>query len=216
MSHHPDPRFQPVTGCRPRHPVRHAGTVRFDELLTRSDGPVIAEEFAALRRPARYVLEGIHQEPRQKSWQFRVDIDEPAQTWTLVRQRAKPVSYRDGVLHEPDDGPIDVSFARGMVSSPVVRMAAPDLMLRWGRATDDVHPILIQQIGEHSILVTFEHHEDPASRSTLVIDERDGIARRSYEHGEATIITSVRTAEPDEALPRARFVPPTDWIRPQY
>lgn len=196
--------------------MRHADSVRFDELLTRPDGPAIAEELAALRRPARYVLEGIHQESRQKYSQFRVDVDEAAQTWTLVRQRAKPVSYRDGVLHEPDDGPIEVSFARSMVSSPVVRMAVPDLMLRWGRAADDVHPILIQHIGQHSILVTFEHGEDPAFRSTLVIDERDGIARRSYEHGEATIITSVRTAEPDDLLPRARFVQLTDWIRPQY
>lgn len=190
--------------------------MRFDELLTRSDGPAIAEELGALRRPARYVLDGIHQESRQKYWQFRVDIDEAAQTWTLVRQRAKPVSYRDGVLHEPDDGPIEVSFARSMIPSPVVRMAVPDLMLRWGRATDDVHPILIQHVGEHSILVTFEHGEDPAFRTTLVIDERDGIARRSYEYGQTTIITSVRTAEPDEVLPRARFVQPTDWIRPQY
>lgn len=190
--------------------------MRFDELLTRSDGPAIAEEVAALRRPARYVLEGIHQESRQQYSQFRVDFDEPAQTWTLVRQRAKPVSYREGVLHEPDDGPIDVSFARSMVPYPVVRMAVPELMLRWGRATDDVHPILVQHLGEHSILLTFEHGEDPAFRTTLVIDERDGIARRSYEHGEATIITSVRTAEPDEVVPRARFVPPTDWIRPQY
>lgn len=190
--------------------------MRFDELLTRPDGPAIAEELAARRRPARYVLEGIHQESRQKYSQFRVDVDEAAQTWTLVRQRAKPVSYREGVLHEPDDGPIEVSFARSMVSSPVVRMAVPDLMLRWGRGPESFHPILIQHIGEHSILVTFEHGEDPAFRTSLVIDERDGIARRSYEHGEATIITSVRTAAPDEVLPRARFVQPTDWIRPQY
>ncbi|MCS6560288.1 hypothetical protein [Curtobacterium poinsettiae] len=104
--------------------------MRFDELLTRSDGPAIAEELAALRRPARYVLDGIHQESRQQFWQFRVDIDEPAQTWTLVRQRAKPVSYHDGVLHDPHDGPHEVSFARSMVSDPVVRMAVPDLMLR--------------------------------------------------------------------------------------
>jgi len=190
--------------------------VRFDELLTRSDGPAIAEELAALRRPARYVLEGIHQESRQKYWQFRVDIDEAAQTWALVRQRAKPVSYRDGVLHDPDDGPDGISFARSMVSDPVVRMAVPDLMLRWGRGPESFHPILVQHIGEHSILVTFEHRENPATRATLVIDERDGIARRLSEYGDDTIITSVRTAEPDEVLPRARFVQPTDWIRPQY
>lgn len=190
--------------------------MRFDELLTRSNGPAIAEELAALRRPDRYVLEGVHQESRQKYWQFRVDIDEAAQTWMLVRQRAKPVSYRDGVLHDPDDGPDEISFARSMVSDPVVRMAVPDLMLRWGRGPESFHPILVQHIGEHSILVTFEHRGDPATRATLVIDERDGIARRLSEYGEDTIITSVRTAEPDEVLPRARFVQPTDWIRPQY
>lgn len=120
------------------------------------------------------------------------------------------------MLHEPDDGPIEVSFARSMVSSPVVRMALPNLMLRWGRGSESFHPILVQHIGEHSILVTFEHRGDPATRATLVIDERDGIARRLSEYGEDTIITSVRTAEPDEVLPRARFVQPTDWIRPQY
>ena len=190
--------------------------MRLDELLTRSAGPAIAEELAALRRPARYVLEGLHQESQQKYWQFRIDIDEAAQTWALVRQRAKPVSYRDGVLHEPDDGPIEVSFGRSIISSPVVRMAVPDLMHRWGRSLDDFHPVLVQHVGEHSILVTFEHEEDPAFRTTLVIEERDGIARRSYEYGGATFVTSVRTAEPDEVLPRARFVAPTDWIRPQY
>ncbi|MBO9040635.1 hypothetical protein [Curtobacterium flaccumfaciens] len=190
--------------------------MRFDELLTRPDGPAIAEELAALRRPARYVLDGIHQESRQQFWQFRVDIDEPAQTWTLVRQRAKPLSYREGVLHEPDDGPIEVSFARSMISSPVVRMAVPDLTHRWGRSLDDFHPVLVQHVGDHSILVTFEHRGDPATRATLAIDERDGIPRRLSEYGEDTIITSVRTAEPDEVLPRVRFVPPTDWIRPQY
>ncbi|WP_426725278.1 hypothetical protein [Curtobacterium flaccumfaciens] len=190
--------------------------MRFDELLTRSDGPAIAEELAALRRPARYILDGIHQESRQKYWQFRVDIDEAAQTWTLVRQRAKPVSYREGVLHEPDDGPHEVPFARSMASSSVVRMAVPELMVRWGRGPESFHPILVQHIGAHSILVTFEHRENPATRATLVIDERDGIARRLSEYGEDTIITSVRTAEPDEVLPRARFVQPTAWIRPQY
>ncbi|MDT0234439.1 hypothetical protein [Curtobacterium sp. BRB10] len=190
--------------------------MRFDELLTRPDGPAIAEELAALSRPARYVLDGIHQESRQQFWQFRVDIDEPAQTWTLVRQRAKPVSYREGVLHDPYDGPHEVSFARSMASSPVVRMAVPKLMVRWGRGSESFHPILVQHVGEHSILLTFEHHEDPAFRTTLVIDERDGIARRLSEYGEDTIITSVRTAEPDEVLPRVRFAQPTDWIRPQY
>lgn len=49
-----------------------------------------------------------------------------------------------------------------------------------------------------------------------MVDERDGVARRSLEYGGATIVTAVRVAEPDEVLPRAHFEPLTDWIRPDY
>ncbi|OII13108.1 hypothetical protein BIU97_04110 [Curtobacterium sp. MCBA15_009] len=48
-----------------------------------SPGPTVrgfAEELTALRRPARDVLEGTRQEPWQDFRQFRIDIDEAAQT----------------------------------------------------------------------------------------------------------------------------------------
>lgn len=47
-----------------------------------------------------------------------------------------------------------------------------------------------------------------------MVDERDGVARRSLEYGVATIVTGVRAAEPDEVLQPASFEPLTDWIRP--
>lgn len=89
-------------------------------------------------------------------------------------------------------------------------------MLRWGRGPESYHPVLVQHVGQHSILVTFEHREDPATRTTLVVDERDGIARRSLEDGEATIATSVHAVDPDEALPPVHFEPLTEWIRSDY
>ena len=47
-----------------------------------------------------------------------------------------------------------------------------------------------------------------------VVEQRDGVARRSLEYGAATIVTGVRAAEPDEVLPPASFELLTDWIRP--
>lgn len=189
--------------------------MRFDEVLTRADGPAVAEELAALRRPGRHVIEGVHQASPREYWQFRLDIDEQQQRWTLDRSDQPTISYRDGVSDTPD-GPVADTFEHSTVAGGVVRMAVPELMLRWGRGPESFHPVLVQHIGQHSILVTFEHREDPATRTTLVVDERDGIARRSLEYGEATIITGVRTVDADEVLPPAHFEPLTDWIRPSY
>jgi hypothetical protein len=192
--------------------------MRFDEILLRDDGPAIATELASLRRPARYVIEGVHQDSSQAYWQFRLDVDEPRQSWTLDRSDSPSVGYRDGRLRDEayPNGSIEETFDRSTTSAPLVRMALPELMLRWGRGPESFHPILVQHIGRRSILVTFEHREDPATRTTLVIDEHDGIARRSMEHGAATIVTSVRKGAADEVLPAARFEPLTDWIRTDY
>jgi hypothetical protein len=189
--------------------------MRFDEVLTRPDGPAVAQELAALRRGGRTVIDGVHQESPREHWQFRLDIDEARQTWTLDRSDQPTVSYRDGVLHD-EDGRFEDSFQHSTVAGTVVRMAVPELMLRWGRGPESFHPVLVQHVGQHSVLVTFEHRGDPAVRTTLVVDERDGVARRSLEYGAATIITGVRAAEPDEVLPPASFDPLTDWIRPDY
>lgn len=189
--------------------------MRFDELLTRPDGPAVAEELAALRRPGRHVVEGVHQDSPREYWHFRLDIDEQQQRWALDRSDQPTTAYHDGVLHG-EDGPFEETFEHSTVAERVVRMAVPDLMLRWGRGSESFHPVLVQHVGQHSILVTFEHREDPATRTTLVVDERDGIARRSLEYGEATIVTGVRAVDADDVLPPAHFEPLTDWIRPSY
>jgi len=103
--------------------------MRFDEVLARPDGPAVADELAALRRPGRVVIEGAHQDSPREHWQFRLDVDEHRQRWTLERSDLPTVSYRDGVLHG-DDGPSEVGFARSTAVRTVVRMAVPDLMLR--------------------------------------------------------------------------------------
>lgn len=189
--------------------------MRFDEVLSRSEGSAIAEELAGLRTPGRFVLDGVHQVSAREHWQFWLDIDDVRQTWTLDRQRMPRISFQDGVLHS-EDGDFEDSFEHSTAAGRVVRMALPDRLVCWGRGPESFSPVLVQHIGVHSILVTFEHQHDPAFRTTLVVDERDGIARRRMDGAEVTIVTQVRPVSPDETLPRARFTPLMDWTRPSY
>ncbi|WIB65752.1 hypothetical protein [Curtobacterium sp. MCBD17_040] len=189
--------------------------MRFDEVLDRSDGPALAEEFAQLRTPGRYILDGVHQMPTGKHWQFRIDIDEVQQRWTLARSGGPDSSYSDGLLHNGDED-VELPFDRSLAATGVVRMAAPDQLRWWGRGSESFSPVLVQHVGTRSILVTFEHRDDPAFRNTLVVDKHDGIARRRFEHGEATVVSGVRPAADNEVLPPARFARLTDWIRPSY
>lgn len=190
--------------------------MRFDEVLTRTDGPAIASEIDTLRTPGRYVLEGVHQASPEHHWQFRLDIDDVAQTWTLERSNGPTSSYRDGILQD-EDGESEEPFESSFADGDVTKMALPAQLLWWGRASESLSPVLVQQVGTHSILVTFEHREDPAIRTTLVVDKNDGIARRRIDRGEeGTIVTAVQSVNPEEVLPPAEFAPLTDWIRPSY
>lgn len=68
--------------------------------------------------------------------------------------------------------------------------------------------------------------QDGTTRFDEVLSRSDGsaiaeelAALRSpgrMDGAEATIVTQVRPVSPDETLPRARFTPLTDWIRPSY
>uniref|UniRef100_A0A942Y9C4 Uncharacterized protein n=1 Tax=Neobacillus citreus TaxID=2833578 RepID=A0A942Y9C4_9BACI len=190
--------------------------MRFDEVVTRTDGPAIASEIDMLRTPGRYVLEGVHQVSPEHHWQFRLDIDEPARTWVLERSNGPSSSYRDGSVQD-EDGESEEPFESSFADGDVTKMALPARLLWWGRGSESLSPVLVQRVGTHSILVTFEHHEDPAIRTTLVVDKNDGIARRRIGRGEeATIVTAVRSVNTEEVLPPAEFAPLTNWIRPSY
>jgi hypothetical protein len=142
-------------------------------------------------------------------------VDEPNQSWIFDQQGEKHRDrYEDGVLHTVD-GPLKFSFEHG-APHPVL-MIMPELMLQWGPPASYL-PILVQRIRDHWLLFTFEHEHDPAQRNTLVIDERTGIARRSYGSRESTIITEVRPMKADEPIPpRPRFTklterPPLEYL----
>lgn len=191
--------------------------MRFDQILTRADGHELAVEVAALRTPRRMVAEGVHQRGDGSHWQFRFILDEPGRAWELERSdgaaKHRREHYADGVLHNVD-GATELAFERA-VREPVW-MAMPERMVQWGRGHESFSPMLVQRIGTHSLLVTFEHENDPAFRTTLVVDETDGIARRHLEGTSGTIITSVSHLDDSEVPPPATFAPLSDWIRPEY
>ncbi|PZE37063.1 hypothetical protein DEJ31_08015 [Curtobacterium sp. MCPF17_031] len=192
--------------------------MRFDTVLTQADVPTLRIEVAALRLPGRRLARGVsmQRDGRERPWQFQAVVDERDESWTFDREgHTHRDRYEEGVLHTVD-GPSEVSFARsGTVASPV-RLLTPELLLLWGSPAS-YSPMLVQRINEHWLLFTFEHDLDPAQRTTLVIDERDGVAHRSYGVDQITVITELRFMEDDEPMPpRPRFPRLQEWPRLEY
>ncbi|KQO59990.1 hypothetical protein [Curtobacterium sp. Leaf261] len=191
--------------------------MQLDTVLQRDDSAVVLAELVALRSPRRVLARGVHHGPGERPWQFQVLLDESDRSWVFDRQRETTrYRYREGVLHT-DDGPAEVSFDRSGIVAPPVRMLTPEALPLWGRGPESFSPMLVQRVGGHSLLITFEHTLDPADRQTLVIDERDGAARRWYRDGAVTVITDVREADQDESnLMRPRFARLDGWLPPEY
>lgn len=192
--------------------------MRFDTVLTQADVPVLQSEVAALRRAARRLARGVTS-PRDGSArprQFQVVVDERDQSWTFDLQGdSHRDRYAEGVLHTVD-GPAEVNFSRSGAVAPPVRLLTPELLLLWGSPASFA-PVIVQRIRGHWLLVTFEHEHDPAHRMTLVVDERDGIAHRSYGTSEVMMLTEVWVMNDDEPLPpRPRFSRLNEWPVIQY
>jgi len=97
-----------------------------------------------------------------------------------------------------------------------IRELYPSQLLTWGRGTESFHPVLVQEIGAHSILLTFEHKEDPAFRTTMVIDRELGVIRKTMLLGDLTIFTDIVTGQPLQGLDSIEFPPITESIRIDY
>lgn len=191
--------------------------VRLDSILDRSEGSGIADEIRKLRHPGRVVVSGVEQDNAELTY-CRLDLDEAAERWVVLSSNGHEHSYRDGKeTFKRRDGTRTVTSTtyEGAVSD-ILRMAMPERLFWWGTTSAGFSPVLAQDIGTHTLLLTFEHAEDPAFRTTLAIDKRDGIARRRSELGHVFIVTDVATVGDDEILPPFHFEPLTDWIRPEY
>lgn len=189
------------------------GEMRLDQVLTRAEGLALAQELAMPRRRGAIEVRGAHQERGGSISQFAFALDEASCSWSMQREGGSEQWFEDGVLHSVD-GPAELSFERSL--PPAICMAVPERMRWWGRDRESFTPVLVQRVGEHSLLVTFEHVDDPAFRTTLVVDERDRIARRRIDFGEVMVITEVCRVMRWTRLPRQSFSPLAGPIATAY
>lgn len=182
-------------------------------MLPRSAGRGVLAEVLRMTSHSSVRAIGVTQQ-NNRHFQFQVELDVPGREWHVVTSNGKVYSFRDGTVSLPPDPPFQAAFGRGMLHE--VRMLYPDRLLLWGRPRESFYPMLAQEIGTHSILLTFEHVEDPAFRSTMVIDRRLGVVRKTAMLGDITILTDVQVDQPMTRATNATFEPITDWIRPDY
>lgn len=167
-----------------------------------------------MRGELRVVARGVTQ-GRTQIRQFQIEMDEREQWWSLDFDGGHAWSYRDGQLSMGSDHPARaVPFAESAIDP--IRMLWPEKLTQWGRGRESFSPVLVQRIGTHSMLFTNEHVGDPAFRSTLVIDERTGLASKFAQLEGVTIITEVRPLSPSRETAPPTFSPLLDWIRMDY
>lgn len=187
--------------------------MEYDTLLPRSASAGVLAEVLRIASPARVRVTGVSQYGDHHH-QFQVELDVAARAWQMVTSLGGVYAYRDGTVSLPPDPPFKDKFGSGMFHE--LRMLHPDRLMLWGRGHESFYPILAQEIGSHSILLTFEHTEDPAFRSTMVIDRRLGVIRKTAMLGDLTILTDVQIDQPMTWATDVEFAPITDWIRPDY
>ena len=195
-------------------PPRHSGAMRLETLLTHADTEDVLRDVAALPTYRTLRVHGVRQEGPHSYHQFYAELDRVNESWYYLQDMpgGGRFSYSDGILKTADPA-TELEYPRGMPSE--VQMLDPRNLYMWGGRTS-FYPMLVQKIGKHSLLVTFEHVNDPAFRPTLVIDRRNGIATRMVKLGEITILTEVHVDVPLTRPAKVTFKPITDWIRPDY
>ncbi|MBT2498012.1 hypothetical protein J7E25_02780 [Agromyces sp. ISL-38] len=187
--------------------------MKFNTVLPRSDGPGVLNEVLRMTSHASVRATGVTQQG-EHHFQFQVELDLPGGEWHMVTSRGEVYSYRDGTVSLPPDPPFQAEFGSGMFNE--IRMLYPDRLLLWGRRNESFYPMLAQEIGTHSILLTFEHVEDPAFRATMVIDRRLGVIRKTAMLGDLRILTDVQIDQPMARDTNPVLEPITDWIRADY
>lgn len=187
--------------------------MRFDTILTTADSPSVLAEVVRLTTHRSVWARGVSQSDSSLS-QFVAELDAGAEAWHLVTESGRARWFRDGVMVAEPDPPTPVPFARSMPGQ--VQLLHPVALPMWGRGRESFYPMLAQRIGAHSILLTFEHVNDPAFRSTMVIDEAVGAVRKFARLGDVTILTEIVTNRPLTARTDYEFAPITDWIRMDY
>ncbi|WP_426764271.1 hypothetical protein ACP3TD_17625 [Pseudarthrobacter sp. 1G09] len=187
--------------------------MNLDTVLGRTDSPTVLDEIIALRKHTSVRAKGVSQSGRSH-YQFVAQLDAKAQAWHLVddegRRSSAVGTWR---LHEGDASTVFV-FPRGMPET--VQLLYPEALLMWGRRGESFYPVLLQEIGRRSLLITFEHVEDPAFRATAVVNRSTGIIEKLAVLGDIVILADVEIGVQLDPEIMPEFLPITDWIRPDY
>ncbi|MDQ1058422.1 hypothetical protein QFZ23_002323 [Arthrobacter globiformis] len=161
--------------------------MKFNTVLGRSDSSSLLSEIVALRTQATVRTKSVSQSGASH-FQFVAELDAEAEEWHMITDQGLRWSAVDGMLSLEPDPPHAVAFPRGMPTE--VQMLHPEALLMWGRRGESFYPMLIQEIGRRSLLITFEHVEDPF-RATAVINRTTGIIEKMAALGDLTILTEV-------------------------
>jgi hypothetical protein len=187
--------------------------MKFDTILSAADSHSVLSGIVALRKHTAVRAKGVRQ-TGSSHYQFVAELDETAEAWHMVNDRGHIFSAADGIITAEPDPPHAVPFPRGMPQE--IQMLHPEALLMWGRASDGFYPMLVQEIGRKSLLITFERGNDPAYRATAVVNRTTGIIEKMAILGDLTIMTEVEIDVPLAGECEPEFVPITDWIRPNY
>ncbi|MFJ6537236.1 hypothetical protein ACIQH5_13515 [Paenarthrobacter sp. NPDC091711] len=149
--------------------------MKLDVVLSRTDSPSVLDGIVALRTYTSVRARGVSQSGRNH-YQFVAELDAKAEEWHLVDDQGRRSSAVGTWLLQDREAPLEVVFPRGMPKA--VQMLYPEALLMWGRRSESFYPMLVQEIGQRSLLITFEHIEDPAFRATAVINRSTGIIEK--------------------------------------
>ncbi|WDH79061.1 hypothetical protein PTQ19_01060 [Microbacterium esteraromaticum] len=185
----------------------------YDRVLDLADAEQMRSEIAALAAPRTLMVEGVSQ-GRLGIEQFRFWVSEPAAAWEMVRDNGARWSYVEGVVDYGGGEPRQLDFIASLPEQ--LKMLWPTELLLWGNRPTHFRPVLLQRIGQSSLLLTLEHGEDPAMRQTMVVDRFTGIATKRIEYDRGLILTSVVALGETPPNLDATFEPVTDWIRSEY
>ena len=187
--------------------------MKFNSILKLTDGQNLLHEITALRKHSSARVEGVRQTGASR-YQFVAELDINIETWFTVTDDGEMRSVVDGELTAEPGPPIEVSFPQGMPEP--VQMLYPEALFMWGRRGEGFYPMLVQEVGHRSLLITFEHVDDPAHRATAIVNRETGILERLAILGDVTILTDIKLDVPLTREREPEFNPITDWIRPNY
>lgn len=147
--------------------------------------------------------------------QWHIEVDHSAQQWFAVNDLGQVHEFRDGVTFhhgEPVTRPTDVSSE---LVGPLLA-AFPDRLQWWEGRGHGFRPVLIEQVGNQSLLLTFEHGADQSMRATLVVDTKLGLVTRVMHFDSPYImLLDVELDRRIERLTPDSF-PALEVVYPQY